>query len=116
MSAGPDRHLEHARRAAHLVAFLELQVVAENDRADVVLFEVQRERGDLVAGLGRRDLEHLAGHGLLEAVDAGDAVLHFEDGTDLLDIERMEIGGFDLTQEDVLDLAGAKGRLGSHTG
>ena len=38
-----DRHLEHARGAADLVAFLELEVVAEDDGADVVLFEVQRE-------------------------------------------------------------------------
>ena len=44
---GTDRHLEHARRAADLVAFLQLEVVAEDDGADVVLFEVQRERGDL---------------------------------------------------------------------
>ncbi len=51
----------------------------------------------------------------VQAVDAGDAVLHLEDGTHLLDIERMEISGLDLTEEDVLDLAGAERRLGSHT-
>jgi hypothetical protein len=42
---------------------------------------------DLLAGLRRLDLEHLAGHRLLEAVDAGDAVLHLEDGTDFFDVE-----------------------------
>ena len=41
-----DRHLEHAAGAADLVALLELEVVAEDDGADVVLFEVERERGD----------------------------------------------------------------------
>ena len=109
-----DRHLEHARGAANLVAFLELEVVAENDGADVVLFEIQRERGDLLAGLGRGDLEHLAGHRLLEAVDAGDAVLDFEDGANLFDVELVEVSGFDLAKEDVLDLAGAECGVGCH--
>ena len=68
-----------------------------------------------VAGLGRRDLEHLAGHGLLEAVDAGDSVLHFEDGADFFDVELVEVGGFDLAKEDVLDLAGAERGVGGHT-
>ncbi len=113
---GAHRHFEHAGGAAHVVAFAELEVVAEDDGADVVLFEVQRQRGDLVAGFGRGDLEHLAGHGFLKAVDAGDAVLHFEDGPDLLDVERVEISSVDLAEQDVLDLAGAKRRLGSHTG
>jgi hypothetical protein len=40
---GTDRHLEHAGGATHLVAFLQLEVVAEHDGADVVLFEVERE-------------------------------------------------------------------------
>src|SRR6185437_12869445 len=88
-------HLEHAGGTANLVAFLELEVVAQDDGADVVFFEVEREGGDLLAGLGGRDFEHFAGHGLLEAVNAGDAVLHFEYRTDFLNIEGAEIGGFD---------------------
>ena len=83
--------------------------------ADVVLFEVQRERGDFVPGLGRRDLEHLAGHGFLEAVDAGDAVFDFEDGSNLFDIELVKVSGFDFAKEDVLDLAGAESGVGGHT-
>ena len=35
----------------------------------------------------RGDLEHLAGHRLLEAIDAGDAVFDLEDGADLFDVE-----------------------------
>ena len=69
----------------------------------------------LFARLGRRDLEHLAGHGLLEAVDARDAVLDFEDGSDFFDIELVEVSGFDLAKEDVLDLAGAECGVGGHT-
>jgi len=108
------RDLEHAGGAADLVALLELEVIAEHDGADVVLFEVEGEGGDGLTGLGGLDLEHLAGHRLLEAVDAGDAVLHLEDGTDLFDIEGVEVGGLDLAEEDVLDLAGTQGGLGSH--
>ena len=46
-----DRHLEQAAGAADLVAFLELEVVAEDGGADVVLFEVERQPGDRLAGL-----------------------------------------------------------------
>ena len=63
----------------------------------------------------RVHLEHLAGHRLLEAVDAGDSVLHLEDGADFLDVELVEVGGFDLAEENVLDLAGAERGFGSHT-
>ena len=78
-----DRHLEQAAGAADLVALLELQVVAQDGGADVVLFEVEHQARDRLAGLLRGELEHLAGHGRLQAVDAGDAVPHLEDGADL---------------------------------
>ena len=110
----PDGHLEHAGRAADLVAFLQLEVVAEDDGADVVFFEIEREGDDLVTGLGRRDLEHLAGHRLLQSVDAGDSVLHLEDRSDLLDVELVEVSRLDLAEQDVLDLAGTEGGFGSH--
>jgi hypothetical protein len=111
---GAHGHLEHARGAAHLVALLELEVVAEDDGADVVLLEVQRQRGDDLAGLLRGDLEHLAGHRLLQAVDAGDAVLRLDDGADVLDVELVQVSRLDLAEQDVLDLAGAEEGLGSH--
>ena len=47
-SSGPTGTSSTRRRAADLVAFLELEVVAEDDGADVVFFEVEREGGDLV--------------------------------------------------------------------
>ncbi len=109
-----DRHFEHAPGAADLVAFAELEIIAEDDGADVVLFEIEREGGDRFAGLGRFDLEHLAGHRLGETVDAGDAVLHFEERPDLFDIEFLEVGRFDLAEEDVLDFAGAERGVGGH--
>jgi len=112
---GTDGDLEDSAGAADLVALLELEVVAEDDGADVVLFEVERECGDRVAGLARVYLEHLARHRLAEAVDARDSVLHLEDRPDLFDVELVEVGGFDLLEEDVLDLAGAERGVGCHT-
>src|SRR5581483_4045614 len=82
-----DRNFEHAGGAAHLVALAEHKGVAEDDRADVVLFEIQRQRRDNLAGVRCRDLEHLAGHRFLEAIDTGDAVLDLENAADLFNVE-----------------------------
>ncbi len=110
-----DRDLEHAGRSADLVALFELQVIAEHHRADVVFLEVQRERGDVIAGLGSGDVEHLAGHRLLETVDAGDTVLNLEERPDLFDIEFVKVSGFDLPKQDVFDFARSERRVGCHT-
>ena len=112
--AGPDRHLEQAAGAADLVAFLELEVVAHDDGADVVLLQVERQAGDRLAGLRGRELEHLARHRRLEAVDAGDAVPHLEHGADFRDVGRGEVGGLDLAEQDVLDLAGTEDGFSGH--
>ena len=114
MSAGPTGTSSTRAGAADVVAFAEQEVVAEDDGADVVFFEVEGERGDDFAGLGGGDLEHLAGHRLLEAVDAGDAVANLEDGADFFDIEDVQIRGFDLAEEDVLDLAGSERGVSGH--
>ncbi len=59
--------------AAHLVALLDVQVLAEDDHADRALLQVE----DL-SELAVLELELLAGHGVAEPVDAGDAVAHLE--------------------------------------
>jgi hypothetical protein len=64
------------------VAFLDLVVGAEQHRAHVVLFEVEHHADD-VAG----ELEQLAGHRVLEAPDAGDAVADGQHGADGLELE-----------------------------
>ena len=73
-----DRHRHDAAGALDLIAFLDLLVVAEEHGADVVLLEVERQADDVV-----RELEQLARHDPLEAVDAGDAVADGDDGADL---------------------------------
>ena len=72
--------------------------LAEEHDADVVLFEVQRHADD-AAG----ELEQLAGHDLLEAVDARDAVADGEDRAGLLDLDGF-FEGLDLGAKNLADL------------
>ena len=111
---GTNRHFQYAAGAPHLIAFLELQIVAEYHRADVVFFEIECEASDHGLRFRGRELEHLAGHGLAESVNAGNAVLHFQHRSDFFDVQVGEVGSGNLTEEDVLDFAGAKGGLSSH--
>ena len=57
----------------------DLLEVAEERDADVVLFEVQHQADDAAVA----EVEQLAGHRAVEAVDAGDAVAGLEHGAGL---------------------------------
>ena len=82
------------------VAFLDLPVVAEQHGADAVFFEVQRDAEHAV-----RELEHLAGHGALDAVYARDAVAERHDGADFGDVDIDGVAA-DLVADDLGDLFG----------
>src|SRR5262249_3727931 len=69
-----DRHLGDAPGTLDDVALLDGAVVAQQYRAHVVLLEVQDQPVDLAG-----ELEELAGHRLLEAVDPGDPVPDLDD-------------------------------------
>ncbi len=84
------RHLHDATGGADLVALLDQLVVAEDDSAHRLLFQVQGHPHDVV-----RELQQLAVHGAAQAVHAGDAVpglhhrphVHGSDGAaELLDL------------------------------
>ena len=75
-------------------------VVAEEHRADAFFFEVQRDAEHAV-----RELEHLAGHRLLDAVHARDAVADRDDGADFGDVDVDGIAA-DLVADDSGDLFG----------
>ena len=77
-------HLDDAPRAADLLAFLDHLRFAEQHDADLVLLEVQGEAEDVVA-----EVHELAGHDLVEAVDARDAVADREHRADLGDVDRL---------------------------
>ena len=72
-----DRHRNDAAGALDEVAFLDFLELAEQHGADALLFEVQRDAEHAV-----RELEHLAGHGVFDAVDARDAVANRNDAAD----------------------------------
>src|SRR5439155_9077244 len=77
-----DGHRDDAARAFHEVPFLDLLVLAEQHRAHAFLFEVERDSENAV-----RELQHLAGHRVVDAVHAGDAVADGDDAADFGDVD-----------------------------
>src|SRR5262249_8203921 len=77
-----DRHAQQTSRAAHLVAFVDGQEVAENDYANRVFFQVEREAVDPVG-----ELDHFAGHDATQAVDARNAVTDLQNASDFADVD-----------------------------
>ncbi len=90
-----DGHRDDAAGALHDVAFLDFRVLAEQHGADAVFFEVQRDAEDAV-----RKLEHLAGHGALDAVHARDAVAERHDAADFGDVDLDGVAA-DLLADDL---------------
>ena len=89
-SSSPTGTLKQPAGAADFVAFGDVQVVAEDDDADRVLFQVERQ-ADRAVG----ELDHLAGHDAGQAVDAGDAVADFQHAADFADVDlRREVLDF----------------------
>ena len=72
--------------------------VPENDRADRVFFEVE----DLAHG-AVLEFEQLAGHGALQAVDAGDAVADFDNRADFADLHAAR-GEQERTERELDDI------------
>ena len=99
-----DGDLGDAAGRADLVTLLDADVLAEDDRADGVLLEVEGEAEDALS-----EVEQLTGHASREAVDAGDPVADLDDGAD---VHRF---GFPLETADLrLDDVGDLGRC-SHS-
>jgi hypothetical protein len=94
------RHLDDPARAPDEVALLDVGGLAHQRDADVVLFEVQHHAVDAA-----RELDELAGHRVLQAVDARDPVADREHGAGLRDVD-LAVVLLDLALQDVGDLAG----------
>ena len=74
------RHAHDLAAALNLIAFAQFGVVAQDDAAYLVLIEVH---GQAFHSVGK--LEHLPRHGLVEAVEARDAVTQRNDGPHFID-------------------------------
>ncbi len=98
-----DGHLHDASRRLDGVTFLDRRGVAEDDRADRLLLEVQGEAHHPV-----RELEHLGREGAVEAVDLGDAVAHLDDRPDVAGLDA-GVEGVDRGLDDAGDLVGTNG-------
>ncbi len=72
-------HGEHVAGTADLLAFFQGLVVTQDDGADLVLVEVQRDAED-AAG----ELEELVGHCAGQSADVSDTVRRIGDGADLV--------------------------------
>ena len=88
------RDAEDLAGALDLIAFANLGVVAQQHRADLILFEAHRQPGDIVG-----KLEQLAGHDLVEPVQARDAVAQGDHGSDFIDAHLRVVIGNLLLQE-----------------
>ena len=93
------RHLEQAAGALDLVALLDLVPLAEQHGADVVGLEVEREAGHVVG-----QLEQLHGHGVVEPVDARDAVGDRQHRAHLGQVGAAVLEPLDALLEDAGDL------------
>ena len=81
------RDVQHPAGAPHLVPLAQHEIVSEDHRPDVVLFEVQRLPGHLVPGLR---------------------------GHDLADVDLGEIGRLDFLEQDLFQFAGSQDGIGRH--
>ena len=105
MTASPTGTSSRSAGALDGIAFLDVEVVAEDDGADGVFFEVE----DLTHG-AVLEFEQFAGHGVAQAVDAGDAVADFDDGADFVDLQSLFEAG-DFLLEDAGDFRDVDGHF-----
>ena len=90
-------HRNDAAGALDLVALFDFGEVAEQDGADAVLFEIQRDAVNSV-----RELQHLARHRLFDAVHARDPIADRYDRADFGDIDVDRVAP-DLVPDDFGD-------------
>ena len=90
----------------HRAAFLDAAALAHQHHTHVVILEVE---GDALGAV--LELHQFAGHDLLQAIDAGDAVADLQHGSDVADRNRFVVV-LNLLLEDGADLVGADGNHG----
>ena len=69
------RHRHDAAGGTNQIAFFDFGVLTQDDDTDAVLFQVEDDAHGAVG-----EFDQLAGQGIRQALDAGDAIAHFGDG------------------------------------
>src|SRR5204863_6273803 len=87
-------------RAFHQIALFDLVELAQQHGADAILFQVQGDAEHAV-----RELEHLARHRVVDAMDTRDAIADRDDAADLGDVDVDSIAA-DLLADDLGDFFG----------
>src|SRR6185369_13105211 len=77
------RNRHDAAGAANLVAFLDASELAQQHRADLIFFQVERDTGNAAL-----EFDQLAGHDVLQAVNAGDTIAHRDHRAGFRDVHR----------------------------
>src|SRR2546422_3671147 len=94
----PDGDFRNPARPLDEIPLLDMLVGAQDHRADVVLFQVQRDPLEPA-----RKLQQLAGHRPIQPVDLGDAVPDLEHGADFGHVYLL-LEGLHLISDDCADL------------
>src|SRR5207302_3308943 len=80
----PHRNRHDPSAAPHFVAFPDGLVFAQEHYADVVLFQVEGQSGDVVG-----KLDELTGHDPIETVHAGDSIAHGHHGPHFRNVDSL---------------------------
>jgi len=103
-----DGNLRDATRRPDGVAFLEVLVLTHDDRAHAILPEVEREAEHRLSAGWRWELKQFTGHGLLQSVDARNAVTDRRDHA-LVGVDDRGVEAGNALLQDVADLVTAYG-------
>jgi hypothetical protein len=77
-----DRDGQQSSERADFVPLGDFQIIAQDDHADAVFFQVKRQPDDSAG-----ELNHFARSDIRQAVDSGDTVAHFQDHADFSNVD-----------------------------
>ena len=88
------RHLHDLAGTLYRITLLDFIVAPQDNGANIVLLKIQDQAKDIVT-----KIQQLACHGLIQAVDMGDAVTDFDNSSNIIDVQ-INIVILDLVLDD----------------